>query len=61
VKNEKGENSEKKQKFIKVKGKHNAELQRADPAQKSRDNSVIGVVFSHIMPKMDFHYSHRFS
>ena len=31
------------------------------PAQKSRDNSVLGVVFSHTMPKMDFRYSHRFS
>ena len=31
------------------------------PAQKSRGNSVLGVVFSHTMPKMDFHYSHRFS
>ena len=31
------------------------------PAQKSRGNSVLGVVFSHTMPKMDFRYSHRFS
>ena len=31
------------------------------PAQKSRGNSVIGVVFSHTMSKMKFHYSHRFS
>ena len=31
------------------------------PAQKSRGNSVLRVVFSHTMPKMDFHYSHRFS
>ena len=23
----------------------------------SRGNSVLGVVFSHMMPKMDFHYS----
>ena len=30
-------------------------------AQKSRDNLVLGVVFSHMMPRMDFHYSHRFS
>ena len=30
-------------------------------AQKSWGNSVLGVVFSHTMPKMDFHYSHRFS
>ena len=30
-------------------------------AQKSRDNSVLGVAFSHTMPKMDFRYSHRFS
>ena len=30
-------------------------------AQKSRGNSILGVVFSHPMPKMDFHYSHRFS
>ena len=30
-------------------------------AQKSRGNSVPGAVFSHKMPKMDFHYSHRFS
>ena len=31
------------------------------PAQKSRGNSVLAVIFSHTMPKMDFHYSHRFS
>ena len=31
------------------------------PAQKSRGNSVLGVVFSYTMPKMVFHYSHRFS
>ena len=33
------------------------------PAQKSRGNSVhvLGVVFSHTMSKMDFHYSHHFS
>ena len=31
------------------------------PAQKSRGNSVLGVIFSHTIPKMDFHYSHRFS
>ena len=31
------------------------------PAQKSRGDSVLGVVFSHTMPKMDFRYSHRFS
>jgi len=31
------------------------------PAQMSRGNSVPGVIFSHTMPKMDFHYSHRFS
>ena len=31
------------------------------PAQKSLGNSELGVVFSHTMPKMDFHYSHRFS
>ena len=31
------------------------------PAQKSRGNSVLGVVFSHIMPKKDFRYSYRFS
>ena len=31
------------------------------PAQKSRGNSVPGVVFSHTMPKMDSRYSHRFS
>ena len=31
------------------------------PAQKSLGNSVLGVVFSHTMPKMDFRYSHRFS
>ena len=30
----KGDNSEKKQKFKKVKDKHNAELQRADPGTK---------------------------
>ena len=30
------------------------------PAQKSRGNSVLGVVFSNTMPKMDFHYSHGF-
>ena len=30
-------------------------------AQKSRGNSVLGVIFSHTMPKMDFRYSHRFS
>jgi len=41
--------------------KHNAELQRADPGTKVRGNSVLGVVFSHTMPKMDFRYSHRFS
>ena len=43
------------------KNKHNAELQRADPGRKVRGNSVLGVVFSHTMPKMDFRYSHRFS
>ena len=47
--------------FEKKLNKHNAELQRPIPAQKSRGNSVLGVVFSHTMPKMDFHYSHRFS
>ena len=31
------------------------------PAQKSRGNSVLGVVFSNTMPKKDFRYSHRFS
>ena len=31
------------------------------PAQKLRGNSVLGVVFSNKMHKMDFHYSHRFS
>ena len=31
------------------------------PAQNSRGNSVLGVIFSHTMPKMDFRYSHRFS
>ena len=41
--------------------KHNAELQRADPGTKVRGNSVLGVVFSHTMPKLDFRYSHRFS
>ena len=30
-------------------------------AQKSRGNSVLGVVFSHTIPKMDFHFSQRFS
>ena len=30
------------------------------PAQKSWDNSVLAVVFSNTMPKMDFHYSHCF-
>ena len=44
-----------------LKNKHNAELQRADPGTKVRGNSVLGVVFSHTMPKMDFRYSHRFS
>ena len=34
---------------------------RPIPAQKSRGNSVLGAVFSHTMPKMDFRYSHRFS
>ena len=29
--------------------------------KKSQGNSVLGVVFSQTMPKMDFHYSHRFS
>ena len=41
--------------------KHNAELQRADPGTKGTGYSVLGVVFSHTMSKMDFHYSHRFS
>ena len=31
------------------------------PAQKTRGHSVLGVVFSHTMHKMDFHYSHCFS
>ena len=31
------------------------------PAQKSRGNSVLGVVFSHRMPEKDFRYSYRFS
>ena len=31
------------------------------PAQESRGNSRLGVVFSHTIPKMDFRYSHRFS
>ena len=31
------------------------------PPQKSWANSVLGVVFSYTMPKMVFHYSHRFS
>ena len=30
-------------------------------AQKSRGNTVLGVVFSLTMPKIDFHYSYRFS
>ena len=38
--------------------KHNT---YAAAAQESQGNSVIGVVFSHTMPKTDFHYSHRFS
>ena len=29
------------------------------PSQKSRGNSVLGVIFSHTMPRMDVHYSHR--
>ena len=41
--------------------KHNAELQWADPGTKVTGNSVLRVVFSHTMPKMDFRYSHRFS
>ena len=31
------------------------------PAQKARGNFVLGVVFSHTMPKMGFHYTHRFN
>ena len=31
------------------------------PAQKTRGNSVPGIVFSHTMPKMDSRYSHRFT
>ena len=31
------------------------------PARKSRCKSELGVLFSDTMPKMDFHYSHRFS
>ena len=61
----KSKNANKKRKnenFEKNINKHNAELQRAYPGtQISRGNSVLGVVFSHKMPKMDFHYSHRFS
>ena len=34
---------------------------RPIPTQKSRGNSVLGVLFSHTMPKKDFRYSHRFS
>ena len=34
---------------------------RAAAAQKSRGNSVPGVVFSHTMPKIDFYHSHRFN
>ena len=30
------------------------------PAQKSRGNSVLGVVFSHTMPRIYFQYFHRF-
>ena len=29
---------------------------RPIPAQKMRENSVPGAVFSHIMPKIDFNY-----
>ena len=47
--------------MIKEKYKHKTELQRADPGTKSRGNSVLGVIFAHKMPKMDFYYSHRFS
>ena len=31
------------------------------PAQKSRGNSVLGVIFSETIPKKDFRYSYRFS
>ena len=31
------------------------------PAQKLRANSVSRAVFSHLIPKMDFYYFHRFS
>ena len=31
------------------------------PSQKIWGNSVPGVIFSHTMPKIDFHYSNRFS
>ena len=41
----------------KNKDKHNAELQQAHPGTNSWGKSVLGVVFSHTMLKMDFHYS----
>ena len=42
--------------------KHNTELQRTDPAQKSQANSVPGDKFSHLMFEMIFFYHfHRFS
>ena len=46
---------------INKENKHNAEQQRTDPAQTLRANSVTRAVFSHLMPKIDFHYFHRFS
>ena len=47
--------------FLPAKKKHNTELQRADPGTKVKGNSVLGIEFSHTMPKIDFHYSHRFN
>ena len=36
------------------------QAQRRAAVGQSRGNSVLGVVFSHTMTKMDFRYSHRF-
>ena len=36
--------------------KHNLKLQGADPGTKD-----TGDIFSHVMPTMDFYYSHRFN
>ena len=43
----------------KNRNKHNAEMQQTDPGTKDMWTFSTRGVFSHIMAKIDFYYSHR--